>query len=94
MAKDRNPLHDSVFGAPHKPPEVEISGFTLPANVRMPNAASGCMLGNDFSNGMNTSGIVKRMAYIGNGVIRMWIGDEMRPCLVFSTGMVAEEKVG
>lgn len=73
-----------------EPTDLEISGFTLPANVRLQAGESGLMIGASYSNGMSTSGIVERMTYIGGGVVRVKIGE--RYLLIFATGMVAEEK--
>src|ERR1043165_555744 len=78
-----------------EPIELELSGFTLPANVRMQQGESGLMLGNHYSNGMTISGLVERMTYIGGGVVRIQMNQGDAPprfLLVFSTGMVAEEK--
>lgn len=72
--------------------EIELSGFTLPGNVRLAMAESGLMVGNHYSNGMNVSGVVKRLVYIGSGVIRAYIEGADRSLLVFATGMTAEEK--
>lgn len=77
------------------PNEMELSGFTLPNNVRLQQGESGLMLTNHYSNGMNASGPVERMTYIGAGVIRVQIGQGEKPSrflLIFSTGLVAEEK--
>jgi hypothetical protein len=76
--------------------ELELTGFTLPNNVRLQQGESGLMIGASYSNGMNTSGLVERMTYIGAGVIRVQIGQgEKQPprfLLIFGTGLVAEEK--
>ncbi len=69
--------------------DLDISGFTLPANVRLPMGESGLQVGAHYSNGMTVSGVVEKLTYIGSGVVRVKIGD--RHLLVFSTGMVAEE---
>ena len=73
-----------------EPTEIELTGFTLPANVRLQMGESGLMLGAHYANGMRASGPVERMVYIGAGVIRVTIGGVN--LLIFSTGMVAEEK--
>lgn len=70
--------------------DIEVNGFTLPGNVRLQMGESSMLVGNSYSNGMTVSGIIERITYIGNGVMRVAIGD--RRLLVFSTGMVAEEK--
>lgn len=77
------------------PNGLELSGFTLPNNVRLQQGESGLMLGTHYSNGMNTTGIVERMTYIGAGVIRVQIGQSEKPprfLLIFGTGLVTEEK--
>lgn len=75
--------------------EMGLTGFTLPNNVRLQQGESGLMIGASYSNGMNTSGLVERMTYIGAGVIRVQIGQGEKPprfLLIFGTGLVAEEK--
>ncbi len=73
-----------------KADEIEVTGFTLPANVRLQMGESGLMVGAFYSTGMSVSGQVDRITYIGGGVVRVKIGE--RHLLVFATGMVAEEK--
>jgi hypothetical protein len=70
--------------------EIELTGFTLPANVRLQMGESGLMLGGHYANGMRASGPVERMTYIGGGVIRVTINGIN--LLIFSSGMVAEDK--
>jgi len=70
--------------------EIELAGFTMPANVVLTNGSSSMMIGNQYSNGIGVSGIVDRITYIGGGVIRVKVGD--KSVLIFSSGMAAEEK--
>ncbi len=69
---------------------IEIAGISLPANVVLTNGSSSLMLGNAYSNGMGVSGLVERMLYLPGGAIRVFVGEKR--CLIFPTGMMAEEK--
>jgi purine-cytosine permease-like protein len=73
------------------PAEIELYGFTLPANVRLQMGESSMMIGNHYSTGISISGIIERLTYIGGGCVRVRLKDQARCLLVFTTGMVAEE---
>jgi len=69
--------------------EIELAGFTMPANVVLTNGSSSLMLGNHYSNGIGVSGNVDRITYIGGGVMRVRVGEQS--VLIFSSGMAGEE---
>lgn len=72
------------------PNEIELAGFTMPANVVLTNGSSSMMLGGHYSNGISVSGNVDRITYIGGGVMRVRVGAQS--VLIFASGMAAEEK--
>lgn len=74
-----------------KPSEVEIVGFTLPANIRLYDSDSSKMVGQNFSAGMNVGGVVKRMTQdLMTGIVTMYFENGGR-IFVCATGMVTSE---
>lgn len=78
--------------------EVELAGFSMPMNVRLPDSASSLMIGNHYNNGMGVGGIVKRITLSTlSGVITLHMETpDKKPIatrlFVFPTGMTAQEK--
>lgn len=80
--------------APAKPPEeIELTGFTLPTNIRLlADGSSSLMRGNSFANSMNVSGLVERITLNQvTGVITIYIRDNARRVFFYPTGLMAEE---
>lgn len=78
--------------------EIELAGFCMPSDNRLPNAASSLMPGHHYSNNMSASGIVKRLTLNpSSGVVTVHMETtDQKPLgfrlFVFPTGMTAEEK--
>lgn len=73
---------------------VELSGFVMPSNtVHTGNASSSLMVGNNYSNGMSVSGVIKRITLeLGSGVVSLHLMDEPRRVFIQPSGMMLEEK--
>ena len=71
---------------------IDIEGLRFPANVMMANSASSLSLGNQYSNSMNISGVVKRVVLMPGGYAFVAVSTPagVRWAVVFATGMTAE----
>jgi len=69
-----------------------VEGLRFPANVMMANSASSLAVGNQYSNSMNISGVVKRVVLMPGGFYFVAVSTPagVRWAVVHPTGMTAE----
>lgn len=81
---------------------IDLTGFVMPPTaVHHATASSSLMVGNNYSNGMATSGAVERMTLdLRTGIIAIHVNTTpgskektMRRVYILATGMMCEEKL-
>jgi hypothetical protein len=71
---------------------VEVTGLRFPANVMMANSQSALAIGNEYSNQMSISGVIKRMVLMPGGFHYATVQTQagLRWVVVMPSGMTAE----